>query len=67
MGEAIPNFSLEYEKGKNIKYIPQIYLMAYDFFCFLNFRRNIIFNKITLQIKKMIYFILLQLCMLILI
>lgn len=52
MGEAIPNFSLEYEKGKNIKYIPQIYLMAYYFFCFLNFRRNIIFNKITLQIKK---------------
>lgn len=52
MGEAIPRFSLEYMRKKDIKSIPQIYLMVYDFFCFLNFRRNISFDKITLQIKE---------------
>jgi hypothetical protein len=52
MGEAIPQFSLEYARKKDIKSIPKIYLMVHDFFCFLNFRRNISFDKVTLQIKE---------------
>jgi hypothetical protein len=34
MGEAIPHFTLEYAKKKDIKCIPQIYLSVYDFFAF---------------------------------
>lgn len=52
MGEAVPRFSVEYSRKKDIKWIPQIYLMVYDFFCFLNFRRNISFDKIRLQVKE---------------
>lgn len=52
MGDAIPKFTLEFQKALNIKRLPQIYLMVYDFFCFLNFCRNIYFEKITLQIKE---------------
>ena len=49
MGEAIPQFCIEYSKSMSVKKIPQIYLMMYDFFSFLNFRRNIVFDNILLQ------------------
>ena len=52
MGEAIPRFCIEYEKPQNIKKIPEIYLMGYDFFAFLNFRRNIKFDNIYMQRKN---------------
>lgn len=52
MGEAIPRFCIEYEKSKNINKIPETYLMVYDFFSFLNFRRNIKFDKILIQRKR---------------
>lgn len=51
IGEAIPRFCIEYEKTQNISKIPEMYLMAYDFFAFLNFRRNIKFDKIYIQKK----------------
>lgn len=51
MGEAVPRFCIEYEKSQNISKIPEVYLMAYDFFAFLNFRRNINFDKILIQRK----------------
>ena len=52
MGAVIPKFTLEFKRTVNIKRLPQVYLMVYDFFCFLNFCRNIYFEKITLQIKE---------------
>ena len=51
MGEAVPRFCIEYEKPQKISKIPEVYLMAYDFFAFLNFRRNINFDKILIQRK----------------
>ena len=51
MGEAIPRFCIEYNKTLSIKNIPAIYLQVYDFFSFLSFRRNIIFDKIYIQRK----------------
>lgn len=51
MGAAIPRFCVEYEKTKPVKKIPETYLMVYDFFVFLNFRRNIRFEKIYIQRK----------------
>lgn len=51
MGEAIPRFSIEYSKTLSIKNIPTIYLQVYDFFSFLSFRRNVIFDKIYIQKK----------------
>lgn len=52
MGDAIPKFTLEFQRTVNIKRLPHVYLMVYDFFCFLNFCRNIYFDKITLQQKE---------------
>lgn len=52
MGDAIPKFTLEFQRTVNIKRLPYVYLMVYDFFCFLNFCRNIYFDKITLQQKE---------------
>lgn len=52
MGDAIPKFTLEFQRTVNIKKLPYVYLMVYDFFCFLNFCRNIYFDKITLQQKE---------------
>ena len=52
MGDAIPKFTLEFQRTVNIKRLPHVYLMEYDFFCFLNFCRNIYFDKITLQQKE---------------
>lgn len=52
MGDAVPKFILEFQKTVDIRKLPQIYLMVYDFFCFLSFCRNIYFDKITLQKKE---------------
>lgn len=52
MGDAVPKFTLEFQRTVNIKRLPHVYLMVYDFFCFLNFSRNIYFDKITLQKKE---------------
>lgn len=51
MGEAIPRFCVEYEKSLSIRNVPSIYLMTYDFFSFLNFRRNISVDNIYIQRK----------------
>lgn len=51
MGEAIPRFCIEYSKSLSIKNIPAIYLQVYDFFSFISFRRNIVFDKIYIQRK----------------
>lgn len=51
MGEAIPRFCIEYSKTLSIKNIPTIYLQVYDFFSFLSFRRNVVFDKIYIQRK----------------
>lgn len=51
MGEAIPRFCIEYNKTLSIKNIPTIYLQVYDFFSFLSFRRNVVFDKIYIQRK----------------
>ena len=52
MGEAIPRFCIEYRKTLSIKNVPSIYLQIYDFFSFLSFRRNIVFDKIYIQRKN---------------
>ncbi|MBQ3545100.1 MAG: hypothetical protein IJA34_08965 [Lachnospiraceae bacterium] len=49
--KTVPKISLKFPKIINIKEFPDIYLMVYDFFVFLNFRRNIKFDKIVLQRK----------------
>lgn len=51
MGEAIPRFCIEYSKTLSIKNIPAVYLQVYDFFSFISFRRNIVFDKIYIQRK----------------
>lgn len=51
MGEAIPKFCIEFNKAVSVRKIPDVYLMTYDFFVFLNFRRNIAFDKIYIQRK----------------
>lgn len=51
IGNAIPRLFMEFDKPMHIKEIPKIYLMVFDFFAFLNFRRNITFDNIVLQCK----------------
>lgn len=51
LGKAVPRFCIEYDKTVTVKCIPKTYLMVYDFFCFLNFCRNLEFSKIYIQRK----------------
>lgn len=48
IGTCTPRFSISFPEPVDIKYIPEIYLAVFDFFVFLNFRRCITFDGITL-------------------
>lgn len=46
---STPHFCVASDKPVSVKQIPKIYLMVYDFFSFLNFSRNIVFDKVRTQ------------------
>ncbi len=49
IGRCIPKFFIAFEKPMPIDFIPNCYLWVYDFFKFLNFRRNIQFDEIIIS------------------
>lgn len=48
IGTCEPRFFVEFEDSVTIDMIPRIYLWVYDFLSFMNFRRNIEFDKIAI-------------------
>lgn len=52
LGKAIPFFDIIFSKKVQLKSIMELYLKVYDFFVFLNFKRNIIFDEISLLNKS---------------
>lgn len=48
IGTYTPRFVISFEEPVGIERIPELYLGVYDFFVFLNFRRSITFDSISL-------------------